>query len=184
VDGNSGTPNKYYVFDDNGINAIGVNNTTTYSGADKIMRIVLDFNNINASFTEVKKMSFWYAQGNTTWFDLPYSGNGLWRRNGWVTNLLPVPWGLEERYKYKMVINKGASDEDFWVNSTFSDPPGQDGQYPSSVTYRTVNLVQNNSSQYDWGWKLDRTYITQGSVVDYWISLRGSDPVYTQNYQK
>ena len=184
VDGTSGTPNKYYVFDDAGINAVGVNGTSTFTGADKIMRITLDFNNINASFAEVKSVQLWYAQGNTFWFTLPYTSNGVWRYNSWTFNLLTVPWGLEERYKYKMVLNNGSGDQDLWLNSNFGDPAGQDGQYPSTVAYRTINMTQNNSSQFDWGWKFDRNYLTQGSVADFWISLRGSDGVYTQNYQK
>jgi starch-binding outer membrane protein SusE/F len=184
VDGISGTPNKYFVFDDGGINAIGVNGQTAYTGTEKIWRIVLDFNNINASYTEVKSVQLWYAQGNTFWFTLPYTNNGIWRYNGWTVNLLSVPWGLEERYKYKMVINDGSGDKDLWINSNFGDPAGQDGQYPSTVAYRTINLTQNNGSQYDWGWKFDRNYLTQGSVADFWVSLRGSDGVYTQNYQK
>ena len=184
TDGNTGTPNKYYIFDDNGINAIGVNGQTTYAGIEKIMRIKLDFNNINASYREVKTVELWYAQGNMFWFTLPYTSNGIWRKDGWAHTLLSVPWGLEERYKYKMVINDGNGDQDLWINSNFGDPAGQDGQYPSTVAYRTINLTENNSSQFDWGWKFDRTYLPQGTITDYWVSLRGADGVYTQNYKK
>lgn len=184
TDGITGTPKSYYIFDNNGVNAIGSNGETEFEGDEKIMRIIVDFNNINASFAEVKKVSFWYCQGNTFWFDLPYTNNGVWRKDGWATTLGTVPWGLEERYKYRMVIDKGNGDEDLWLNSNFGDPAGQDGQYPSSVDYRTINMTNNNGSQWDWGWKLDRNYVTQGAVVNYWVSLRGSDGVYTQNYQK
>ena len=184
VDANTGTPNKYYVFDDAGINAIGVNGQTTYAGTEKIMRIVLDFNNINATYSEVKSVQLWYAQGNTFWFTLPYISNGLWRKNGWVHTLQSVPWGLEERYKYKMVINNGIGDQDLWINSNFGDPVGQDGQYPSTVAYRTINLTKNDGSQFDWGWKFDRNYLPQGTITDYWVSLRGADGVYTQDYKK
>src|SRR5688500_6463726 len=48
VDGISGTPKQYHVFDNGGINAIGMNGETTFSGTDKIMRIHLNFNDINA----------------------------------------------------------------------------------------------------------------------------------------
>ncbi|MEO6723102.1 MAG: SusE domain-containing protein [Ferruginibacter sp.] len=184
TDGVTGTPSKYYVFDDAGIKSIGVNGTTPYTDADKIMRIVLDFNNINATFSEVKSVQLWYAQGNEFWFTLPYTSNGVWRYNGWTTNLITMPWGREERYKYKMVINNGSGDQDLWINSNFGDPGGQDGQYPSTAAYRTINLTQNNSSQFDWGWKFDRNYLTQGISADFWVSLRGSDGVYTQNYAK
>jgi starch-binding outer membrane protein SusE/F len=184
VDAITGTPKQYYVFDDNGINAIGMNGETTFSGADKIIRIRLDFNNINASFAEVKDVKLWYCAGNEFWFSLPYTSNGVWRKNGHTVTLTQMPWGFEERYKYMMVINDGTGDKNQWLNSSFGDPAGQDGQYPSSVTYRTINFAANNGSQWDWGWKFDRNYLTQGSVADFWISLRGSDGVYIQNYQK
>ncbi len=184
TDGIAGTPHRYYTFENDGIQVIGVDGTNEFTGPDKIVRIKLDFNNINSSMAEVKSVKFWYCQGNDFWFELPYTSNGVWRYNGWKVTLGTVPWGLEERYKYKMVINDGTGDKDLWLNSNFGDPAGQDGQYPSSVAYRTINMTQNNGSQWDWGWKLDRTYLPQGTVTDFWVSLRGSDEAYTQNYQK
>ena len=184
VDGTTGTPKQYHVFDNNGINAIGMNGETTFSGADKIMRVRLDFNNINASYAEVKEVKLWYCAGNEFWFTLPYTANGVWRKDGHTVAYQMMPWGFEERYKYMMVINDGTGDKNQWLNSYFGDPAGQDGQYPSSVTYRTINFDANNSSQWDWGWKFDRNYLAQGSVADFWVSLRGSDAAYTQNYQK
>lgn len=184
IDATTGTPKEYYTFDDNGINAIGANGETTFSGPDRIMRIRLDFNNVNASSAEIKTIQLWYAEGKEFWFTLPYTSNGIWRYNGWTVNLITVPWGLEDRYKYKMVYNDGSGDKDQWLNSNFGDPAGQDGAYPSSVAYRTINFTKNDGSQYDWGWKFDRNYLTQGSKADFWVSLRGSDPAYTQQYQK
>jgi hypothetical protein len=183
-DGNTGTPRQFYVFDDNGVNAIGVNGESTFSGADRIMRIRLDFNNINASFAEVKSVQLWYSAGNTFWATLPYTGNGVWRVNNHVVNYTSMPWGFEERHKYKMVLNSGSGDQDLWLNYTTNDSPGQDGQYPHTVAYRTINMTTNNGSQWDWTFKFDRNYLTQGSTADFWISLRGSDPAYTMNYQK
>ena len=184
LDANTGTPKQYHVFDKDGIKAIGVNGETTFTGADKIMRVRLDFNNINASYLEVKEVKLWYCAGNEFWATLPYTSNGVWRKNAHTVNYTQMPWGFEERHKYMMVVNEGAGDKNLWLNSNFGDPAGQDGQYPSSVTYRTVNLTTNNGSQWDWGWKFDRTYLPQGAVADFWISLRGSEAAYTMNYQK
>jgi starch-binding outer membrane protein SusE/F len=185
TDGLTGTPRTFYTFDDNGDVAIGTNGENTFAGADKIMRITLDFNNVNASSMEVKSVQLWYCIGNEFWFTLPYTNNGVWRYDNYKVNLKLADWGaLEERYKYKMVVNDGTGDKDLWLNSNFRDPAGQDGQYPSSVEYRTINLNKNESSQWDWGWKMDRNYLTQGTMADFWVSLRGSDGVYTQNYQK
>jgi hypothetical protein len=184
VDATSGTPKTFYIFENGGINRLGVGGETTFSGPDKIMRIRINFNDINASFREIKSIQFWYAQGNEFWFTLPYTSNGIWRYNNWTTNLITMPWGREERYKYKMVYNDGSGDKDLWLNSNFGDPPGQDGAYPSSVEYRSINLDKNDGSQFDNGWKLDRNYLTQGVKADFWVSFRGSDPAYTQQYQK
>ena len=184
VDATTGTPKQYHVFDNNGINAIGMNGETNFSGADKIMRIRLDFNNINASYAEVKEVKMWYCAGNDFWFTLPYESNGVWRKNGHTVNYKQESWGFEERHKYMMVIDDGTGDKDHWLNSNFGDPAGQDGQYPSTVEYRTINLEKNEGDQWSWGWKFDRNYLTQGSTADFWISLRGSDPAYTMNYQK
>jgi hypothetical protein len=182
VDGNTGTPKTYYTYIDNGISTIGTDDETEFTGPDRIMRIRLDFNNVNATAVEIKSIQFWYSQGNTFWFSLPYTSNGVWRYNNHTVNLITVPWGLEERYKYKMVYNDGTGDKDLWLNSKFSDPPGQDGAYPSTVDYRSINTSLNNSSAFDFTWKLDRTYLTQGSVADFWVTLSGD--VYTQQYQK
>jgi starch-binding outer membrane protein SusE/F len=183
-DGITGTPRQFYVFNDNGVNAIGVNGESTFSGADRIMRIRLDFNNINASYAEVKSVQLWYSAGNTFWTTLPYTSNGVWRADNVVVNYTTMPWGFEERHKYKMVLNSGSGDQDLWLNYATNDSPGQDGQYPHTVLYRTINMTTNNGSQWDWTFKFDRNYLTQGSTADFWISLRGSDPAYTMNYQK
>lgn len=184
VDGTTGTPASYYIFDDNGIQAIGMNGESEFTGADKIMRIRMDFNNINASYAEVKEIKLWYCAGNGFWATLPYTSNGVWRVDGVTVNYESMPWGFDERYKYLMVIDEGNGNRDHWLNSNFGDPAGQDGQYPSAESYRTINMTANNGSQWDWGWKFDRNYLTQGSVASFWVSLRASDPAYTQQYEK
>lgn len=184
VDGNSGTPKQYYIYDDNGSNTIGMNNMTTVTGADKIMRITVDFNNIAAALTEVKSVQLWYCAGNTFWMTLPYAGNGVWRYNNYTVNYTVMPWGIEQRHKYKMVLNDGSGDKNLWLNYAATDSPDQDGQYPSTLTYKTINMDRNDDSQWDWSWKFDRTYLTQGSVADFWVSMRATDAAYTVNYQK
>jgi starch-binding outer membrane protein SusE/F len=185
VDGITGSPRVFSLADQGGILGLNLNGQTTFTGADKIVWIRLNFNNVNGIVNEVKKISFWYCHGNTFWFDLNYISNGLWRRDAWPTTLNTVSWGLEERYKYRMVYNDGTGDKDLWLNSNFGDPPGQDGQYPSSVAYRTINMEKNDGGQWDWGWKLDKNYVApQGTPINYWVSLRASDGVYTQNYSK
>jgi len=181
VDGLTGTARKFYLADDHGILPDGSN---TFSGASKIVRIRINFDQINSSMIEVKSIQLWYCDGNTFWFTLPYTSNGVWRYNGYKVVLDAVPWGREERYKYKMVINDGTGDKDQWLNYSSGDSPGQDGQYPHALAYKTINFDANNSSQYDWSWKFDKTYLTDNTITDFWISLRATDPAYTENYQK
>lgn len=187
VDATTGTPNTYYTFVNNGTTAIGLNGQTTFTATNKLERIILDFNNINGKMSEVKSIMMWYAQGNSFQTTLNYTTNGEWRSSGYIAAWIPVgyaPLG-EDRYKYKMVYNDndGSGDKDLWINSFFGDPAGQ-STYPSTPEYRKVNLDKNDGSQYDWGWKMNIPSVPIGSVVDFWVTLRGSDPFYTQNYQK
>ena len=84
VDATSGTPNKFGTFQSGNVLSIGVDSVDTYTDTTKIVRINLDFNNINAKYATVKTMQFWYAQGNEFWFTLPYESNGMWRYNNWT----------------------------------------------------------------------------------------------------
>ena len=185
VDGITGTPNRYYTFNDAGINAIGVNGTTTFSGPDKVQRIILDFNNINAKSADIISIQMWYSMAGTFKTTLNYTNNGEWRSSGYVADWIPQGWAPlgEERYKYKMVYNDGTGNKDLWINSFFGDPPGQN-VYPSTPDYRKVNLDKNDGSGFDWGWKMVMTAAPIGSTVDFFVTLRGSDPFYTQNYVK
>jgi hypothetical protein len=185
VDAITGTPNKYYTFDNAGINAIGVNGQTTFTGADKIQRIVLDFNNINGKMAEVVSIQMWYCMAGAFKTTLNYTSNGEWRSSGYVADWIPQGWAPlgEERYKYKMVYNDGTGNKDLWINSFFGDPPGQ-SVYPSTAEYRKVNLDKNDGSGFDWSWKMVMTAVPIGSTVDFFVTLRGSDAFYTQNYIK
>jgi hypothetical protein len=82
-----------------------------------------------------------------------------------------------------MVINKGNGDEDFWLNYAAGDSPGQDGQYPHTPEYKTIHFT-NNGSQWDYSWKFDKTYLPDNTITDFWVSMKGTDSLYTQNYQK
>lgn len=185
VDALTGTPNRYYTFDDAGIKAIGVNGSTTFSGPDKIQRITLDFNNINAKSADVISIQMWYCMAGAFKTTLNYTTNGEWRSSGYIADWIPQGWAPlgEERYKYKMVYNDGTGNKDLWINSFFGDPPGQ-SVYPSTAEYRKVNLDKNDGSGFDWSWKMVMTAVPIGSQVDFFVTLRGSDPFYTQNYVK
>lgn len=180
VDSKSGTAKKYYFGDDMGILADGA---TTVTGADKVVKIEFDIDAIAGRITEIKSMQLWYCDAGAFWFTLPYVGNGVWRYNGYKVVLDPVPWGREDRYKYKMVVNDGSGDKDLWLNYAAGDSPGQDGQYPHTPEYKTIHFT-NNGSQWDYSWKFDKTYLPDNTITDFWVSMKGTDSLYTQNYQK
>jgi starch-binding outer membrane protein SusE/F len=185
VDGITGTPREFYLRDNAGSLELAVNGTSTFTGPDKVMRIRINFNDINGSRAEIKRIQMWYCHAGAFKTDLNYTSNGEWRSSGYVADWIPVGWspGGEDRYKYKMVYNDGTGDKDLWINSFFGDPNPQ-SVYPSTAEYRKVNLDKNDGSQYDWGWKMVMSAVPIGSTVDFWVTLRGSDPFYTQNYQK
>jgi starch-binding outer membrane protein SusE/F len=185
VDGTSGTPREFFLRDNGGITelAVAAGGVTTFTGADKIMRITINFNDVNGKMVEVKSIQMWYCMAGAFKTTLNYTSNGEWRSSGYVADWIPQSWAPlgEERYKYKMVYNDGTGDKDLWINSFFGDPPGQT-VYPSTPEYRKVNLDKNDGSQFDWGWKMVMTAVPIGSTVDFIVTLRGSDPFYTQNY--
>jgi starch-binding outer membrane protein SusE/F len=186
VDGNTGTPRQFYLKDIGGGQlGLDVNGSATFTGADKIMRIRINFNDVNGSMVEVKSIRMWYSHGNAFKTTLNYVSNGLFRSSGYVADWIPVGWspGGEQRYKYKMVYNDGTGDKDLWINSFYGDPENQN-TYPSTLEYRRVNLDKNDGSQYDWGWKMNMPAAPIGSVVDFWVTFRGTETVYNQNYEK
>ncbi len=165
-------------------NIISGSAPTGLSGTqEKILWIKIDFGTKAGSVTEVKGMALFYPNQGKTIFELPYVGNGTWRRNGVPDFLSPAGWtSREERYKYVMLINDGTTDKQHWLNSFMSDPGGQDGAYPSSLDYRSIDLSRNKDS-WDYGWKIDRNYITAGAVADYWVQMNATEK-YNQNYRK
>lgn len=165
-------------------NIVGGSATTGLSGSqEKVLWIKIDFGAKSGWVAEVKNMSLFYPNQNKTLFDLPYIGNGTWRRNAVADFLSPAGWtSREERYKYVMTINDGGTDRQHWLNSFLSDPGGQDGAYPSSLDYRSIDLTRNRDS-WDYGWKIDRNYITPGAVADYWVQMNATEK-YNQNYKK
>lgn len=187
VDGISGTPREFFLRDNGGILELAVapGGVTTFTGADKIMRITLNFNDVNGKMAEVKSIRMWYTQSASFKTTLNYTSNGEFRSSGYVADWIPVSWSPlgEDRYKYMMVYNDGTGDKELWLNSSFDDPATQT-IYPSTPEYRKVDLDRNDTRGDRYGWKMVMTAVPIGSVVDFWVTLRGSDPFYTQNYAK
>src|SRR5688500_18663632 len=102
IDGLSGSARTFFINEEDGQKVIGTDSETTYSGTEKVYRIRVDFNAISAKIDEVKSVGFWYCWENKVLYDLNYDGGGIWRINDVTVTLSTVPWGLEERHKYKV----------------------------------------------------------------------------------
>lgn len=180
VDGLTGSARTFFINEEEGQKVIGTDSETTYSGTEKIYRIRVDFNAISARIDEVKSVGFWYCWENKILYDLSYDGGGIWRINGVTVTLSTVPWGLEERHKYKVVLNDGTDDFEEWWGYQTDDSPGQDGKYGSAdPTYFHAYLIENND-QWNHAWKLDRPAI-QGKVADFALKFTTDEP-YASEY--
>ncbi|WP_276374331.1 SusE domain-containing protein [Chryseolinea sp. H1M3-3] len=180
LDGLSGSARTFFITEEDGQKVVGTDSETTYSGTEKVYRIRVDFNAISARIDEVKSVGFWYCWENKVLYDLNYDGGGIWRINGVTVTLSSVPWGLEERHKYKVVLNDGTADFEEWWGYQTDDSPGQDGKYGSAdPSYFHAYLIENND-QWNHAWKLDRTAI-QGKVADFALKFTTEEP-YASEY--
>jgi starch-binding outer membrane protein SusE/F len=180
IDGLSGSARTFFINEEDGQKVIGTDSETIYSDTEKVYRIRVDFNAISAKIDEVKSVGFWYCWENKVLYDLNYDGGGIWRINDVTVTLSTVPWGLEERHKYKVVLNDGAADFEEWWGYQTDDSPGQDGKYGSAdPSYFHAYLIENND-QWNHAWKLDRTAI-QGKVADFALKFTTDEP-YASEY--
>jgi hypothetical protein len=181
VDGLTSNDRTFSIIDEAGVKAITINGETSYTGDDKVYRIKLDFDARSVQIDEVKSVGFWYCWENTIFYDLDYAGAGVWKIEDVTVNLSTVPWGLEERHKYKVVLNDGTNDKEEWWGYVSNDSPGQDGTYGTTdPSYFYAYLIESND-QWNYAWKLDRTAI-QGKVADFFMKFPGGDTPYASEY--
>jgi hypothetical protein len=175
IDDKTADAKSFYVREDGGVKIVGQNGETDYEGDAKVYRIKVDFNALSIKMDEIKSVGFWYSQENTILYDLEYSGAGIWIAANKTVNLSTVPWGLEERHKYKMVVNDGGEDKEEWWGYKENDSPGQDGKYlTADPSYYEAFLIDGND-QWNYAWKLDRPAV-QGKVVSFMLKFPGDAP--------
>jgi hypothetical protein len=180
VDGLTGGARVFFIDENEGSKVVGSDDENEYTGDDKVYRIKIDFNALSVQVDEVMSVGFWYSQENTILYDLDYTGEGVWAAENVLVNLSTVPWGLEERHKYKMVLNNGANDFEEWWGYVGNDSPGQDGTYGSAPPEYFYAYKIANNDQWNYAWKLDRPAI-QGKHADFILSFNGEEP-YRMNY--
>jgi starch-binding outer membrane protein SusE/F len=123
--------------------------TTTVTGAAKPYRIVLDFNNSAAKLQEIKEVGLWYCIDNDIRFTLSYSGNSTFEALNKKIDFPSVPWGVEERYKFRMTVNDGTKEETLWYGSRNADNQRPDGSTPPAY----FQLLSIGASQWDFSYK-------------------------------
>jgi starch-binding outer membrane protein SusE/F len=180
VDGLGNNARVFFIDEEDGAKVVGADSENTYAGEDKVFRIRFDFNALSVAVDEVKSVGFWYCWENTILYDLQYAGEGVWRVDNVTVNLSAVPWGYEERHKYKVVLNDGASDKEEWWGYIADDSPGQDGKYGTTepAYFYAYKIASNN--QWNYAWKLDRPAIN-GKQADFILSFNAESP-YKMDY--
>jgi hypothetical protein len=182
IDAQTSTANVYYVKDEAGTLKVSANGETTYAGADKIVRIKMNFNTLAVKIDEIKSVGLWYSVENSVKYTLPYVGSGVWKINVPNFTLTNAPWGgKEERHRYKVVVNEGVGDKDEWWGYKDIDSPGQDGQYGTAPdAYFHAYLVSPPNVQWDNTWKFDRPAV-DGKSVDLLLKFTADAP-YASEY--
>ncbi|WP_041257766.1 SusE domain-containing protein [Fibrella aestuarina] len=162
VDRTTGTAKTYNVTGTN----IGENGTTTVTGATKTYRISLDFNNAAARLTEIKSLGLWYGADNAVRFPLTYTGNGTWTLSNTKIDFVPVSYGREERYKFRLTtVGADGKDAFEWLGSSNSDNSRPDAN--TAAAY--YNLFSIPQSQWDYSYKFNSA--VDGKNVDLLVSL-------------
>lgn len=175
VDAQGADASSYHIVESNNTKTLGANGETEYAGEEKTYRLRVDFNALSAQMDEVVSVGFWYCWENKIWFDLTYTGEGVWAAQDVQVNLTSVPWGYEERHKYRVVLNDGNADKEEWWGYVGNDSPGQDGKYGTAdPAYFYAYLIESND-QWNYAWKLDRP-ATNGKIVDFFMKFRGDQP--------
>lgn len=172
ADRNTGTPSTYS-YDGTKLTQDG---NTTFSGANKVEKIEVDFNVATVKTTEVVSVGLWFAADNKIWFDLPYKSNGKWEIDGASIVFHQESWGRDERYKFRFTFkdDAGATTTQFF-GSANSDNNRPDANTPPSFYY----MVPVNNSQYDYCFKF--VGAADNKTADIIVDFSGTAAAYTHS---
>lgn len=146
IDRKTGTPNTFYI-DGTELKEDG---STTVTGATKVYRINLDFNNASVSMTEIKEIGLWFAPNDVIYFNLDYIGGGNWKADDKMIEFRQESWGRDERYKFRMTVDKGNGDEYEWMGSSNADNSRPTDNSPASYWYL---FPINNNDRWNYSYK-------------------------------
>jgi starch-binding outer membrane protein SusE/F len=184
VDGKDNSARAFHILDDGSKAITDDPGENTFTGPDKIQRITLDFNIMSTKTAEIKTISLWFSPDDRFWFDMDYAGNGIWRKDNQIAALKQEGWGVDTRYKYRMMYNDGTGpDKEQWLN--YSSADSHEPTHPHDVDYRKINFAPNDGTRWGWAFKMDRNYLKIGDRADWWVDFSGTtDQPYQVYYEK
>ncbi|TKC09876.1 hypothetical protein FA048_06585 [Pedobacter polaris] len=118
----------------------------TVTGATKVYRIRLDFENVVATYTEITSVGLWFAPNNNIMHVLPYTGGGIWKIANAPVVFRQESWGRDERYKFRLsTVNAAGTPGVENFGSSNRDNQRADANSPASYFY----LLPVDNSQWD-----------------------------------
>ncbi|MFD0767280.1 SusE domain-containing protein [Mucilaginibacter lutimaris] len=166
----TGTP-ATYSYDGTKLTEAG---NTEFAGADKVVRIEVDFNVASYKTTEVTNVGLWFSADNKIWFDLNYTSNGTWESGVKPIVFHQESWGRDERYKFRFTFkNADGTSTTQWYGSTNSDNSAANSSTQPPYFY----VVPVNNSQYDYTFKFNHDFDNKSANIR--LMFNATVPAYT-----
>jgi starch-binding outer membrane protein SusE/F len=127
----NGTPEVFYISEGD----LKQDGATTYSGANKVYRIKVDFSDGSTSMTEIQKIELWFPPMGQYLFEYTYSGKGIWKADNKQIVFKQESWGRDERYKFKFTVVNGTTTSEEWFGSINRDNNRPDANSPASYWF-------------------------------------------------
>ncbi|RFZ94462.1 hypothetical protein D0C36_02620 [Mucilaginibacter conchicola] len=135
---------------------------TTVTGATKIVKIEVSFNDALYKSTEVTKVGLWFSADSKIWFDLDYAGNGTWQALNKSIVFHQESWGRDERYKFRFTFkNTDGSTTEQYFGSVNSDNSAATAATAPSYYY----MVPVNNSVYDFAFKFNHDFDNKSADI-------------------
>lgn len=148
VDAKTGIINKYSY---NGTRLVEQGETAV-TGATKIYKIEVSFNDALFKATEVTRLGLWFSADSKIWFDLDYTGNGTWEAKNKSIVFHQESWGRDERYKFRFTYkNADNTTTDQYFGSSNRDNSAATAATAPSYFY----MVPVDNSVYDYTFKFN-----------------------------
>lgn len=166
----TGTP-ATYSYDGSKLTEAG---NTDFAGADKVVRIEVDFNVAAYKVTEVTNVGLWFSADNKIWFDLNYTSNGTWESGVKPIVFHQESWGRDERYKFRFTFkNADGTSTTQWYGSKNSDNNAANASTPATDFY----VVPVDNSQYNYTFKFNHDFDNKSANIK--VMFNATVPAYT-----